>query len=312
MMTRIFLAAALLLVPLAPAAAQSTLEQNYTPAPAIWKLADADTTIYLFGTIHLLPEGFRWRSAGLDRIVAEVDTLVLESSEEDALASLDAYSPKMQSVQAGRAPTSQRLSPALRGAWRQMIESSGRDFATVDTMPLPLAMLGLDGGGSGGGPSRQELGVETVLSAEFAESGRPIESIENHGAVMLSLMRMDDAPILAELSAELAGSQGQQRLAGQHAPIQYAPAVADWSMEHAWARGEIDPDFDLGLGNGKVGVAFQRVLLARRNEAWSYWLKNRLERPGTILVAVGAGHFEGQRSVHYYLDQRGLEAERIN
>ena len=301
------IAAALLLLPLAPAAAQSTLAQNYTPAPAIWKLADEDTTIYLFGTIHLLPEGFRWRSAEFDRILAEVDTLVLESSEEDALASLDAYAPKMQSVQAGRAPTSQRLPPALRGAWRQMIESSGRVFDVVDTMPLPLAMLGLDGGGSRSGPSRQDLGVESVLSAEFAEDGRPIESIESHGGVMLSLMRIDDTPILAELSAELEGWRGQQRFAAQ-----YAPAGPDWSMEHAWARGEIGPDFDLGLGNGKVGAAFQRVLLARRNEAWSHWLKARLERPGTILVAVGAGHFEGRRSVHYFLDQRGLSAERIN
>ena len=312
MMTRIFLAAALLLVPLAPAAAQSTLEQNYTPAPAIWKLADADTTIYLFGTIHLLPEGFRWRSAEFDRIVSEVDSLVLESSDVDALASLDAYAPKMEAVSAGRPPISQRLPPELRGAWRQMIESSGRVFEIVDTMPLALAMLGLDPGGSNSGPSRQELGVESVLSAEFAESGRPVESIENHGAVMLSLMRIDDAPILEELSAELAGSPGQQRFAGQHAPIEYTPDAPDWSIEHAWARGDIDPDFDLGLGNGKVGAAFQRVLLARRNEAWSHWLKARLERPGTILVAVGAGHFEGRRSVHYYLEQRGLSAERIN
>ena len=28
--------------------------------PALWKVADADTTIYLFGTIHLLPKGVEW------------------------------------------------------------------------------------------------------------------------------------------------------------------------------------------------------------------------------------------------------------
>jgi uncharacterized protein YbaP (TraB family) len=308
---RPIIAAALLLLPLSPASAQSvphySLEQDYEPAPAIWKLSDEDTTIYLFGTIHLLPAGFEWRNAQFNRIVDEVDTLVLESSEEDAMASLAALAPKMQSVNASRPATSQRLSPMLRTNWRQMVESSGRVFDEVDNMPLPLAMLGFDSGGEDSGLSRHELGVESVLQAEFMASGRPVTSIENHGAVMLSLMRIDDAPILAELSAELARWPGAVQ-PGQRA----APMRQDWSMEHAWAQGQIDPDFDLGLGSGKVGAAFQRVLLARRNERWSYWLKSRLDQPGTILVAVGAGHFEGRRSVHYFLQQRGLAAERIN
>ena len=311
-MPRHFLASALslasaALLPLAPAAAQDqpiyTLAQDYAPAPAIWKLSDEDTTIYLFGTIHLLPEGFEWRSRRFNQIVREVDSLVLESSEEDALATVEALTPKMQAVSASRPRTSQRLAPSLRVKWRQMIESSGRVFDVVDAMPLALAMLGFDGGGDDSGPARHELGVESVLSAEFAASGRPVESIENHGAVLLSLMRMEDGPMLAELSTELEYWPGP--MGGGAAMRQ------DWSMEHAWARGQIDPDFDLGMGNGKVGSAFQRVLLARRNEAWSYWLRDRLERPGTILVAVGAGHFEGRRSVHFFLDQRGLRAERI-
>ena len=311
MALRTLLAAALLL-PLAPAAAQDapiyTTEQDYTPAPALWKLADEDTTIYLFGTFHLLPTGFRWRTPQFDRIAAEVDTLVLESSEEDAMASLAALAPKMQSVSEARPRTSQRLSPALRSSWREMIESSGREFETVDSMPLALAMLGFDGGGEAEGQSLPELGVENVLSAEFVADGRPIESIENHGAVMLSLMRIDDAPMLAELSEELRYWPGAALTRGRSAAV----PERDWSMEHAWARGQIDPGFDLGMGDGKVGTAFQRVLLARRNEAWSYWLKNRLARPGTILVAVGAGHFEGRRSLRYYAEQRGLTIERIN
>ncbi len=308
---RTYLAAALLL-PLAPAAAEDarvyTLEQDYTPAPALWKLSDEDTTIYLFGTFHLLPTGFQWRTAQFDRIAAEVDSLVLESSEDDAVASLDALAPKMQRVSQSRPRTSQRLAPELRGNWREMIESAGREFETVDSMPLALAMLGFDGGGEAEGLSRPELGVENVLSAEFVADGRPIESIENHGAVMLSLMRIDDTPMLAELAEELSYWRPAALPGGRSA----GATGRDWSMEHAWARGQIDANFDLGMGNGKVGTAFQRVLLARRNEVWSYWLKNRLERPGTILVAVGAGHFEGRRSLRYFAEQRGLTIERIN
>ena len=35
------------------------------------------------------------------------------------------------------------------------------------------------------------------------------------------------------------------------------------------------------------------ILLERRNLNWSRWLESRLARPGTILVAVGAGHLVG-------------------
>ncbi len=303
---------AALLLPLAPAAAQDAadpLAQAYRPAPAIWKLADADTTIYLFGTIHLLPEGFRWRSAQFDRIVREVDSLVLESSEADAMASLEAFAPKIQSVADSRRPTSERLRPELRGRWRAMIESTGRLYETVDAMPLPLALLGFDTAGQDSGASRHDLGVESVLSAEFAEMGKPVASIENHGAVMLSLMRIDDGPILHELEAELAQLPEKPAPLGVYGDGE--PAL-EWAMEHAWARGEIDPAFDLGLGNGKIGTAFQRVLLARRNRAWARWLDDRLDQPGTILVAVGAGHFEGRQPVQLFLEARGLRMERIN
>ncbi|MEC7398433.1 MAG: TraB/GumN family protein, partial [Pseudomonadota bacterium] len=38
----------------------------------------------------------------------------------------------------------------------------------------------------------------------------------------------------------------------------------------------------------------------------------RLDRPGTVLVAVGAGHFFGPKSVQVMLAERGLAAERLD
>ena len=39
--------------------------------PALWAVSDADTTIYLFGTIHLLPDDLQWRTAKFDVVVDE-------------------------------------------------------------------------------------------------------------------------------------------------------------------------------------------------------------------------------------------------
>src|SRR3954453_1480315 len=44
--------------------------------PAMWKLADADTTIYLFGSFHLLPNGEQWRTPAFEKALAGSDTLV--------------------------------------------------------------------------------------------------------------------------------------------------------------------------------------------------------------------------------------------
>ena len=90
-MTRHFLKA--LLAPVAALAATCALPaqaqeddpyaftQDYDPAPAIWELSDEDTTIYLFGTVHFLPEGLDWFTPQIeaaltasDQFVTEIDT----------------------------------------------------------------------------------------------------------------------------------------------------------------------------------------------------------------------------------------------
>ena len=52
-----------------------------TPAakPALWAVTDKDTTIYLFGTIHLLPEKYQWRTAKFDSALKGADQLVVET-----------------------------------------------------------------------------------------------------------------------------------------------------------------------------------------------------------------------------------------
>ena len=52
--------------------------------PALWKVADHDTTIYLFGTIHLLPKETKWRSSAFDKAAAGADSLVVETVIDDS------------------------------------------------------------------------------------------------------------------------------------------------------------------------------------------------------------------------------------
>ena len=286
--------------------------QDYDPAPAMWVLKDEDTTIYMLGTIHVLPPGFRWRNPQLDAIVAEADELVLESTEEQSAISMDRLGPKMQAIADARRPTSEQLSPAVRNKWRALVELSGLEFERTDSMPLMVALLGFGFAGVGADDtgSTYEYGVETVLEEEFRASDRPISGIEDFGYVMLSLFRSRDRLVIRDLEAILSDWSGK--------PFDPVYGESDWgndgewAMEHAWAQGQLQPDMDLGYGKGKLGRTFNRLLLANRNRAWAQWLDQRMEQPGTILLAVGAGHFEGPQSVLAILKERGLETKRIN
>ena len=49
--------------------------------PALWMVKDADTTIYLFGTIHALRPGMPWFGGQVAQAFAESATLVTEISD---------------------------------------------------------------------------------------------------------------------------------------------------------------------------------------------------------------------------------------
>ena len=61
-------------------------------APALWRVADEDTTIYLFGTIHALPETVEWYRGPIGEALAETPELkeallqgALQASDVDRL-----------------------------------------------------------------------------------------------------------------------------------------------------------------------------------------------------------------------------------
>src|SRR6185295_12018373 len=100
------------------------------PHPAIWLLEDGDTKIYLFGTVHILPHGFRWRSPRFDAIARSADELVLEVADGDRPETLSAA---MAELRLGkRAPILWRVSPDRRQALQDMVDDLGVPIERFD------------------------------------------------------------------------------------------------------------------------------------------------------------------------------------
>jgi uncharacterized protein YbaP (TraB family) len=53
------------------------------------------------------------------------------------------------------------------------------------------------------------------------------------------------------------------------------------------------------------------MLFTHRNATWATWIRGRLTRPGTVFIAVGAGHLAGRGSVIDDLRAQGIRAERV-
>jgi uncharacterized protein YbaP (TraB family) len=278
-----------------PAAAAARAEE---PRPAIWLLADHDTRIYLFGTVHILPPGFKWRSPAIDRIIAEADELVVETYEAPGLKDhVDAHQAMLLDKPTPilfRVPENRRKSlKAAIQATRVPIKYFDRLQTWAAAFMLGMAQL-LDGYGAE--DADDAPGVEDVLEASFRAAGKPIGSVEQPGDVVDSLNAIpadQQAALLIETIGSPPGVQADE---------------AD--EDRMWVRGEVDAMAEHLLDD--LPPALIDALLRKRNQAWTGWLAGRLDRPGTVLFAVGAGHLGGKHSVREMLAARGFAVKRIN
>lgn len=269
-------------------------EPAAAPRPAMWTLADSDTTIYLLGTIHALPRGTEWRTPAIANAVARSSELVLEVADidgGDAPALLRALG-----TGSGQPPLAQRVPADKRARLAALIEGSGlpaQAFDAMDSWAAALVLMAVQMQAIGLAPGS---GVDAALEADFEVADKPVSGLET-AAQQLGFF--DALP------------ESEQRLL----LASVIDDSADWPAEfatmlRAWKAGDtqaIAASFDDEI---KAMPALHDAIFRRRNAAWTAWLAKRLDKPGTILVAVGAGHLAGAESVPAMLEARGLKVTR--
>jgi len=81
-------------------------------------------------------------------------------------------------------------------------------------------------------------------------------------------------------------------------------------MVTEWVEGDADALAAL-MNEGMSDPEAAEALLYSRNRNWAEWIDARLEQPGTVFMAVGAGHLAGEKSVQDYLTERGIVSKRV-
>jgi hypothetical protein len=91
-----------------------------------------------------------------------------------------------------------------------------------------------------------------------------------------------------------------------------ASRTAFEQMVKAWISGDVDRIAETFNSETTLSPELRDILMRQRNRAWTEWIAKRLNQPGTVIVAVGAGHLAGRDSVHRMLKERGLRTKRVH
>jgi uncharacterized protein YbaP (TraB family) len=264
--------------------------------PALWAIKDKDSTIYLFGTVHVLKPSTQWRSPGIAKAFQEADDVVMEIEQPEDPAVTRALMLKYGVDPA--APLSGKLKPERYAKLRAAAEGMGfppqalepmRPWLAALTVSLtPLLRAGYD----------PESGVEKLLTAQAKAAGKPISAFET----MEQQVRF---------FADMTPAQETQLLDSTLDEIDEGPAKID-ALVAAWAagdQGELKRQMVDEMQDDYPDV--YKLLLVGRNQDWANQLKAKLAGSGVSFVAVGAGHLAGPDSLQAQLAKLGIKAERV-
>lgn len=289
--------AALLATVALPACAQpAPAPQAATDAdPALWVVKDADTTIYLFGTVHVLKPGLSWFDEAVKTAFDASGELVLEMIEPDA-----AEAQKLVIATAidkdGPALT-QKLSEGDRAAYIKAMTEIGLPWQQIEPFKpwmasLTMSMTGLQK--SGFDP---KSGAEKVLAAAAKAANKPIGALET---MEQQLGFFDSVP-------------EESQIKFLNATVKDMPKMTETmnTMVTTWANGDPAALGDLMNEGMKATPELTKVLLTDRNARWAEWIDARMDKPGVVFVAVGAGHLAGEQSLQDKLKAHQLTATRV-
>lgn len=274
----------------------TTQSEAKTLKPALWKVADADTTIYLFGTIHLLPQDLAWQSPKIDKAIRASQDLVLETvmskdpmKEGRAMMQLG-FTP-------GLPPLLDRVAPDKRDALAKVVKKSGMPLETLDKLETWAAALSLAAAGMLELKVSPKYGAEAILSDRFSKEGKPVSGLETP---IQQLGFFDGLPEGAQRKFLTSIADDES-----NAQVEFDAMIAAWGSGNVK---KIALTFDDEL---KLSPELTDVLLKKRNANWTDWIVARMAKPGTVFVAVGAGHLAGSDSVNVMLAKRGIRAARL-
>ncbi|MFN7128251.1 MAG: TraB/GumN family protein [Brevundimonas sp.] len=278
----------------APAAAAAPAIQGQ--GPALWVVKDADSTLYLFGTVHVLRPTTGWNSPRVQAAFESASDIWFEISKPDDQA---AVIPLVQQYgMSPQTPLSSRLTAEELAQLNVAAQTIGLTAAQMEPMKpwlvgltlsvAPLLKAGYD----------PQSGVEQALKARALAAGKPVHGLETIEEQIGMLATLPD-DVQLELLRETLKDYDQA-------------VVRLDSMVESWAKGDVEALDKIVVEEMKTDAPeLYKVLLVDRNTDWADQIQTQLQGSGTAFIAVGAAHLTGDDSVQSILKSRGVAVESV-
>jgi len=264
--------------------------------PALWKIQRDGATIYLFGTVHVLPKNTPWHYPALDQALAASDVLYVELVDDDQATMqplVMQYGIDFAHPLSGVISTDdeQRVQAAAQtaGIPAQALDAMRPWMAALTLTVAPLLKAGFD----------PESGVDKQLRQAFAAQGKPVQGLET---------AEQQIRYFAELSQPVEIAMLRNTL------DDYAKADTEITqLVNDWQAGDVDAI--AALENSEMRQKYPvlyKTLLTDRNQRWAQRIEQLLQQHQTIFIAVGAAHLAGPDDVQTQLQKLGIKTGRVH
>ena len=280
----------------APAAAAAPIPRAEGAGPPLWVVRDADSTVYLFGTVHYLRPGTAWGSAKMDAAFAEADQFWVEVADQDD-PTVAARVAQQHGVTPDR-PLSSILSAEDFAAFDKAAQGVGANGAALDAYRPWLAAFMVAGTAPLQAGYRPDAGVDKTLMDRARAEGKTIHGFETADRQLRLIASMSE-------EAQIAYLNNYVRNGDQIVP-KLDRTVAAWLAGDAAEVGRLNR-----LDTRDIHEDVHRAALIVRNADWTDQIATMMTGSGSAFVAVGVAHLADQDSVIDMLKARGFTVERL-
>ncbi len=281
----------------APAAAKD--KAPAAPSPPLWRIADADSELYLFAAAPFLPEGGAWRSRAVAAAIDRSETIVFEAPSADRKAQAEAAAIFQE---AGRYPEGETLSAALgdEGAagLAAVAAALGAQASSFDPLKPWAAFVVLSAELDRKRGADPAAGVEAGVLKEAIGRQRPVQHLDSVSGALRVLTDMPEADQKALVAFLLADW-----------PRQDAAALEDFAR---WRAGDAEALTALQEPLREAAPEVYARLIAARAEDLAERVAALLTSPDEAFVCLPAALVVGDDGVAARLAASGLTVERLD
>lgn len=270
---------------------------THASEPAIWSIKKENgTTVTLFGSVHLLPDGDKWRTKALRAAYDKADVIVLETDlDQMQTSAMQAYLTE-HALNKDGTTLSDLLTPDEKATVTKGAVRAGVGLASMEKFRPWFAALQLSVANAVAQGYSPDRGVDQQIADQGKADGKAFDYFESAREQLDLFIELPEKEQVAFLVL------GAQELLDRPNELK--------TLVDAWLTGDvaaIDELMNRGLEDAPI-VA--KALMADRNARWvkkiqDFYLKDR----NSYLIVVGAGHLAGGGGVPALLRDMGIEVE---